>query len=381
MEDVWYSGLRAVERRAVTPDDVPVIGDLRRDRLLRLVLALAGPPLLFALGIVGAFLTGTGEPIVVAGSAAMFFAVALRPWRTVPAFTCQLAALARDLDSGEVLVCRGEGRELLFAFGPEQRLEPAVLVHGSRDQVLEVEVLSESGAILRINGVPLRSWSQTEKGSTAAKSEHARLAAQFVTTHPEHVGVAVGERLLSSEERAELSAHATPLSLVDVALLFALTTLVAKLQADLKEFIALLNSHGVEYVLVGGHAVAYHGHPRYTGNIDFLGRTTVTNAERVLSVLEAFGFGSIGIGKDDLLRPGQVIQLGQPPNRIDILTSISAVDFDSAWQSRVETTIDDLPVSVLGWDDLLRNKRASARKKDLADIEKLLSVAKRKNAG
>jgi Nucleotidyl transferase of unknown function (DUF2204) len=156
---------------------------------------------------------------------------------------------------------------------------------------------------------------------------------------------------------------------------------LAKLQADLKEFIALLNSHGVEYILVGGHAVAYHGHPRFTGDIDFLIRATEVNAERVLAVLEDFGFGSVGIEKSDLLKSGQVIQLGQPPNRIDLLTSISAVDFDSAWQSRIQTAIDDQPVNILGWEALLRNKRASARQKDLADVEKLLAIAKRKNAG
>jgi hypothetical protein len=153
---------------------------------------------------------------------------------------------------------------------------------------------------------------------------------------------------------------------------------LAKLQADSREFIELLNSHGVEYLLVGGHAVAYHGHPRFTGDIDFLIRTSESNARRMLAALDAFGFGGIGITEADLLRPGRIIQLGQPPNRIDILTSISAVDFDSAWQSRVQTSIDDLSVNVLGWDELLRNKRASGRQKDLADVEKLLSVAKRR---
>lgn len=156
---------------------------------------------------------------------------------------------------------------------------------------------------------------------------------------------------------------------------------MAKLQADSREFIELLNSHGVEYLVVGGHAVAYHGHPRFTGDIDFLIRTSEANAHRMLAVLDAFGFGGLGISEDDLLQPGRIIQLGQPPNRIDILTSLSAVDFDSAWQSRVQTSIDDLPVSLLGLDELLRNKRASGRQKDLADLEKLLAVAKRKPNG
>jgi len=156
---------------------------------------------------------------------------------------------------------------------------------------------------------------------------------------------------------------------------------LAKLQTDLREFITLLNSHNVEYLIVGGHAVAFHGHPRYTGDMDFLIRTTPANAHQLLGVLSAFGFGSAGIAEQDLRRPGQIIQLGYPPNRIDILTSISGVDFDSAWTSRVETMIDELPVHLIGWDDLLRNKRASGRLKDLADVEKLLAIAKHKNAG
>jgi hypothetical protein len=156
---------------------------------------------------------------------------------------------------------------------------------------------------------------------------------------------------------------------------------LAKLQADLREFIALLNSHNVQYLVVGGHAVAFHGHPRFTGDIDFLIRMAPENAERVLAVLNAFGFGSVGIGKRDLLESGRIVQLGHPPNRIDILTSISGVDFDAAWDARVPTVLDDQPVNLIGWDALLQNKRVAGRQKDLADLEKLLAVAKRKNAG
>jgi len=153
---------------------------------------------------------------------------------------------------------------------------------------------------------------------------------------------------------------------------------LAKLQADLREFIVLLNSHNIEYILVGGHAVAFHGYPRFTGDIDFLIRTTHSNVQRILEVLAAFGFGGLGISEHDLLEPGRIVQLGQSPNRIDILTSISGVDFGSAWQSRVQTTIDGQSVPLIGWNELLQNKRAAGRKKDLADLEKLLGVAKRK---
>ena len=130
--------------------------------------------------------------------------------------------------------------------------------------------------------------------------------------------------------------------------------------------------------MVGGHAVAFHGHPRFTGDIDFLIRATLVNARRVLDVLSVFGFGDFDINERDLVASGRVIQLGHPPNRIDLLTSISGVDFDSAWASRVEASIDDQPVNLIGREELLRNKRAAGRQKDLADVAKLLAVADRK---
>jgi uncharacterized nucleotidyltransferase DUF6036 len=156
---------------------------------------------------------------------------------------------------------------------------------------------------------------------------------------------------------------------------------LAKLQTDLREFIELLNSHHVEYVVVGGHAVAFHGHPRFTGDMDFLIRPTPDNARRVLNVLDEFGFGGLGISEEDLIETGRVVQLGRPPNRIDILTSISGVDFNAAWRSRIEAMLDDQSVGLLGWEELLKNKRAAGRPKDLADVAKLIAVAKQKSAG
>ena len=153
---------------------------------------------------------------------------------------------------------------------------------------------------------------------------------------------------------------------------------MANLQADLREFIALLSSHEVEYVVVGGHAVAFHGHPRFTGDMDFLVRPTPENARRVLAVLDDFGFGTIGVSEGDLTTPGRVVQLGHPPNRIDILTSISGVDFDAAWASRIETEMAGQRVRMIGWSELLQNKRASGRQQDLVDVAKLLAVARQK---
>ena len=148
-----------------------------------------------------------------------------------------------------------------------------------------------------------------------------------------------------------------------------------KLQQDLREFIELLNSHGCDYLIVGGHAVAYHGHPRFTADIDFLLRPSAENAERVLSALHAFGFGELALGRDDLTKAGSVIQLGRPPNRIDLLTSISGVSFDDAWAGRAPGELDGLTVFFLGRQALPENKRASGRPKDLADVAKLTAVA------
>ncbi|HEX2875030.1 MAG TPA: DUF6036 family nucleotidyltransferase [Polyangiaceae bacterium] len=148
-----------------------------------------------------------------------------------------------------------------------------------------------------------------------------------------------------------------------------------KLQHDLREFIELLNSHGCDYLIVGGHAVAFHGHPRFTADIDFLIRSSIENAERVVNALRAFGFGELALTTGDLTRPEGVVQLGRPPNRIDLLTSISGVSFDDAWAGRVQGELDGLPVFFLGRQALLENKRASGRPKDLADVAKLTAIA------
>lgn len=142
-----------------------------------------------------------------------------------------------------------------------------------------------------------------------------------------------------------------------------------KLSRDLREFIELLNSCAVEYVVVGGHAVAYHGYPRYTGDIDFFIRPTEDNARRLLEVFDRFGFGGVGITRDDFTTPDRIVQLGLPPNRIDLVTGITGVTFDEVWASRVAANLDGIPVCLIGKAELLRNKRASGRAKDLADIE------------
>ena len=143
------------------------------------------------------------------------------------------------------------------------------------------------------------------------------------------------------------------------------------LGSDWREFIALLNSTGVEYLLVGGHAVAFHGYPRFTGDIGFFIAATPENAERLERVLSAFGFGNIGIRREDFLQPNTVVQLGRPPNRIDLLTAIDGVLFAEAWPHRVPIDLDGLAVPLIGKADLIRNKTASGRPQDLADLDAL----------
>lgn len=150
------------------------------------------------------------------------------------------------------------------------------------------------------------------------------------------------------------------------------------LQRDLREFIGLLNSLGVEYLVVGGHAVAYHGHPRFTGDIDFLVRPSAENARRIVAVLDRFGFADLGLTEDDFVRRGSIVQLGRPPNRIDLLTSISGVDFEDAWIASVAGTLDALAVRFIGLDNLLKNKQAAGRDQDLADVKKLKAIAARR---
>jgi hypothetical protein len=144
-----------------------------------------------------------------------------------------------------------------------------------------------------------------------------------------------------------------------------------KLSKDSREFVELLNSTKVKYLLVGGHAVGYHGHPRFTGDIDFFVERSVENAEKLEKVFAEFGFASLGFKAKDFLEHGIVIQLGRPPNRIDILTSIDAVEFADAWRTKVKAVLEGLPVFVISKELLIRNKQATDRTQDRADIEKI----------
>ncbi len=144
-----------------------------------------------------------------------------------------------------------------------------------------------------------------------------------------------------------------------------------RLSNDLREFLELLNSRGVDYVIVGAHSLAFHGLPRYTGDLDILVRAAPENAAKLVDLLNQFGFAHSGFRESDFTKPNQVIQLGRAPNRIDLLTSISGVSSDEAFGTRISAELDCIPVFIIGKDVLIQNKRAVGRPQDLADLETL----------
>ncbi len=140
---------------------------------------------------------------------------------------------------------------------------------------------------------------------------------------------------------------------------------------DFKEFIQSLNIHDVRYLIVGGYAVAHHGHPRYTKDLDVWIDCTSENALNIILALKDFGFGSLNLEPEDFLIPNQTIQLGCPPRKIDILTSVSGIVFDDCFDSRIVTKIDEVYANYIDLDNLLKNKKASGRPQDLADLDNL----------
>jgi hypothetical protein len=144
-----------------------------------------------------------------------------------------------------------------------------------------------------------------------------------------------------------------------------------QLSRDLREFVELLNSNGIEYLVVGGFAVAWHGYARFTADMDLLVRPDRSNAERVVKALRDFGFSSLGISEEDLTHPGRIVQLGVKPNRIDLITSIAGVTFEEAWASRVAGALEGLQVTYIGRDARILNKESTVRPQDIGDAQRL----------
>ena len=138
---------------------------------------------------------------------------------------------------------------------------------------------------------------------------------------------------------------------------------VRMLNKDFREFVELLNSTGVEYLIVGGYALAAHGHPRYAGDLEIWIRATEGNIDRLLGVLARFGFGELGLTRKDFLEPNAVVQLGYPPARIDLLTAIDGVEFGQCHAHKVVMNIAGVDLPVIGLNEF--------RAKDLADLESL----------
>ena len=146
---------------------------------------------------------------------------------------------------------------------------------------------------------------------------------------------------------------------------------IPALAEDLHDLLHAFIDHEVRFLIVGGYALAVHGHPRATGDLDVWIECTDTNASLAYEALQAFGAPLRDLIVRDLATPGTVFQIGLPPIRIDVLTQITGVEFAAAWPDRIETRIDDLAVPVVGRAALIANKRALGRTRDIADVELL----------
>ena len=165
----------------------------------------------------------------------------------------------------------------------------------------------------------------------------------------------------------------TPQERLDEALNLSLHTRQTPMaiHQDLKELLSLLNAHDVDYVIIGGHAVAFHGYPRFTKDLDIYLRPTFENGKKIVAVLRAFGFGSLKIEANDFANEDTVLQLGRPPNRVDLTTMADGIRYDNIFPNAVDGNIDGIIVHMIGLEDLLKNKQAAGRPQDLADAAAL----------
>lgn len=143
------------------------------------------------------------------------------------------------------------------------------------------------------------------------------------------------------------------------------------LNKDFREFIELLNENNVRYLIIGGYAVGFHGYPRYTKDLDVWIDIDRANAENLIKALQKFGFGTMGFKPEDFLNPDEFVQLGYPPNRIDIITSCEGVSFDGCYNKKEQIVIEGLKIYFIDRENLLKNKQAVGRPQDLADVSNL----------
>jgi len=143
------------------------------------------------------------------------------------------------------------------------------------------------------------------------------------------------------------------------------------LNQDFKEFVQSLNDNDVRYLIVGGYAVAFHGHPRYTKDLDIWVQLDRENAANLVKALAQFGFASLGLRVEDFLEPDTVVQLGYPPNRIDLIIGLEGLDFESCYAAKVTVHIDGVAMNFIDLENLKVSKRLAGRLQDLADLENL----------
>jgi predicted nucleotidyltransferase len=153
------------------------------------------------------------------------------------------------------------------------------------------------------------------------------------------------------------------------------------LNKNFRDFLKLLIENDVKFLVVGGYAVGVHGFPRYTGDMDVFIALDAINAARVKTAFDAFGFADLGVSAADFQEPDTVIEIGREPNKIQVLTGIDGVTFAAAYENRIEVDLDGLTVPFIGIGDLLENKKASGRAKDLIDLEELRRIKREKTGG
>jgi predicted nucleotidyltransferase len=148
------------------------------------------------------------------------------------------------------------------------------------------------------------------------------------------------------------------------------------LAQDFEDFIKLLNKHQVDYMVVGGYALAFHGKPRHTGDLDIWINTTEDNAEKLIHTIKEFGLSSLGLTKSDFMQEGYVTQIGYPPLRIDILNSIDGVQFETAFLNKLLVDVNGIEIKYIGLRDFIDNKNASGRSQDIADVKEIKKLKK-----
>ena len=152
-----------------------------------------------------------------------------------------------------------------------------------------------------------------------------------------------------------------------------------KVEKDYEELLRLLNKSKVKYCIVGSYAVAFYARPRYTKDMDIFVEPTAENGKRIIKALSEFGFQGLNLKEDDFSQKGMIVQLGYEPIRIDILTSIEGCSFEEVWEGRKKATYGKEKVFIIGIEELVKNKKSSQRKRDMADLEVLMRVKNREN--